>query len=108
MIGSPDAPFFLVGAERSGTTLLRLMLDHHPELAFRNEFEFAVDRVGEDGSFPDVRTYTEHLRLSRTFAMSGFAIDESLDYPRARPLVPRAEAIEGRQTPRRGDGAMRV
>lgn len=28
-----DAPFFIVGFQRSGTTLLRLMLDNHPELA---------------------------------------------------------------------------
>lgn len=27
------APFFIVGFQRSGTTLLRLMLDNHPELA---------------------------------------------------------------------------
>lgn len=28
-----DAPFFIVGFQRSGTTLLRLMLDAHPEIA---------------------------------------------------------------------------
>ena len=37
-----EAPFFLVGSERSGTTLLRLMLDHHPEIAFEKEFDFVV------------------------------------------------------------------
>ncbi|WP_198648290.1 sulfotransferase [Cyanothece sp. BG0011] len=26
-------PIFLVGAEHSGTTLLRLMLSHHPQLS---------------------------------------------------------------------------
>ncbi|MGL5077751.1 MAG: sulfotransferase, partial [Waterburya sp.] len=35
-------PIFLVGAERSGTTLLRLMLDNHPQLAWCYEFEYAV------------------------------------------------------------------
>ena len=37
------APIFLVGAERSGTTLLRLMLAAHPELAVLSEFEYVVD-----------------------------------------------------------------
>ena len=36
-------PVFLVGSERSGTTLLRLMLDHHPEIAFDKEFDYMVD-----------------------------------------------------------------
>ena len=26
-------PFFVVGSQRSGTTMLRLMLDSHPDLA---------------------------------------------------------------------------
>ena len=47
-------PFFLVGAERSGTTLLRLMLDHNPRVACFQEFECSVDFVGDDGVFPEV------------------------------------------------------
>ena len=42
-------PFFLVGSERSGTTLLRLMLDHHTQLSWCNEFEYAVDLVSDKG-----------------------------------------------------------
>lgn len=45
-------PVFLVGAERSGTTVLRLMLDHHPQIAFNNEFEYAVDLVSDEGKWP--------------------------------------------------------
>jgi len=71
---------FLIGAERSGTTLLRIMLDHHPMLAFRNEFEFAVDMVGDGGAMPDLDAYYEHLAVCRTFLMSGFEIDKQLDY----------------------------
>lgn len=78
--GSLKAPVFLVGAERSGSTLLRIMLDNHPEVAFRNEFEFAVDRVGDDGSFPALDAYAEWLDLVRTFRMSGFEITPGLDY----------------------------
>jgi Sulfotransferase family len=39
MSGRPPAPF-IVGASRSGTTLLRLMLDSHPALAIPNETQF--------------------------------------------------------------------
>ncbi len=81
MTDRTDQTPFLIGAERSGTTLLRIMLDHHPELAFRNEFEFAVDLVGDDGSFPPMDDYVRFLRLSRTFSMSGFEIDRQLAYP---------------------------
>ena len=71
---------FLIGAERSGSTLLRIMLDKHPRLAFRNEFEFAVDLIGDDGTPPEMEAYYRHLSLSRTFGMSGFEIDRSLSY----------------------------
>ncbi len=38
-------PFFIVGAMRSGTTLLRLMLDNHPRIAFAPEFHYTVSQV---------------------------------------------------------------
>lgn len=71
---------FLVGAERSGTTLLRLMLDGHPELAFRYEFELAVDLVGDDGTWPELETYYEFLRTFR-WVDPPPDIDRSLAYP---------------------------
>lgn len=76
-----DRPLFLVGAERSGTTLLRLMLEHHPRLAFRNEFEFVVDLVGDDGAWPSIDAYTDWLSTHRIFLNAGFSVDESLSYP---------------------------
>lgn len=36
-------PFFIVGCPRSGTTLLRLMLDQHPSLAIPDESHFVVE-----------------------------------------------------------------
>ncbi|HBS25539.1 MAG TPA: sulfotransferase [Gammaproteobacteria bacterium] len=75
-----NQPIFLVGAERSGTTLLRLMLDHHPELAFHFEFEFSVDQM-RDGKFPAVQDYIEYLETDRIFHASELSIDASLDYP---------------------------
>ena len=42
--GPPAAPF-VVGATRSGTTLLRLMLDAHPEIAIPSETHFIPELV---------------------------------------------------------------
>jgi hypothetical protein len=62
----PPAPF-VVGAERSGTTLLRLMLDAHPDLAVPPETHF-IDRAVEacrDARDPRrafIETVTSHRR----------------------------------------------
>lgn len=76
-----DQPIFLVGAERSGTTLLRLMLDQHPELAWCFEFEYAVDQMSDQGQFPAMEVYHEWLETHRIFQACNFEIDPSLDYP---------------------------
>lgn len=78
---SAASPIFLVGSERSGTTLLRLMLDHHPLVAFHMEAEFMVKRMPDGPGFPDVREYVEWLATDRVFSMSGFACNPALDYP---------------------------
>lgn len=74
-------PSFLVGAERSGTTMLRLMLDHHPEIAWLQEFEYAVDRVADDGQWPDLEDYLGWLTTHRIFQAREFSVDQSLSYP---------------------------
>ncbi len=73
-------PYFIVGSERSGTTLLRLMLDYHPRLACLFEFDYSVDQVGADGSFPDLEDYRAWLPTRRSFYTSGASIDPSLNY----------------------------
>ncbi len=70
---------FLVGSERSGTTLLRLMLDHHPEIAFEKEFDFVVSKVSDIGACPQLDAYLEWLATVRG---ADYAIDRSLDYRR--------------------------
>ncbi len=79
---SPNgSPIFLIGAERSGTTAVRLMLDHHPRIGWLNEFEYAVDRMRDQHHWPDLEQYYEWLSTHRIFEATGFAIDQSLDYP---------------------------
>lgn len=78
---APPAPCFLVGSVRSGTTLLRLMLDHHPRIAFLFEAQFLVDRAGDDGGWPELSEYRHWLGVHRGFGQTGFEIDPQLDYP---------------------------
>ncbi len=75
-----ETPVLLVGAERSGTTLLRLMLDSHPEISFGEEFEYAVSHIDEDGSFPSIEDFAKEMEIDRIFQQSGFEIDPDLDY----------------------------
>jgi Sulfotransferase family len=75
-----ESPTFLVGAERSGTTLLRLMLSHHPQIAWCNEFEYAIDQVGPAGQFPALEDYLEWLKIHRIFQATGFEASTGLSY----------------------------
>jgi len=74
-------PIFLVAAERSGTTLLRIMIDHHPQVSFAHQFEYAVDYMPETGGWPDLHQYYDALELDRIFQATRFTIDRNLDYP---------------------------
>lgn len=75
-----NTPVFLVGSERSGTTLLRLMLDHHPRIAFSGESEYIVTQISDDGAYPEIGRYHEWLRNNRIFQGSRFSIDERLHF----------------------------
>jgi hypothetical protein len=72
---------FLIGSVRSGTTLLRLMLDHHPRIAWSNEFEYAVDLIPDAGGWPDLQAYYDWLETHRIFLATGFEIARNLSYP---------------------------
>ena len=75
-----EHPIFLVGAERSGSTLLRLMLDSHPEVTCCEGFEFMVEQVGDDGTLPPMDQYLDYLSVHRIFGSSQLTIDDSLGY----------------------------
>lgn len=76
-----QSALFLVGCERSGTTLFRLMLDHHPQIAFFFEFEYAVSEMPRNGGFPDLQAYYDFLERNRIFRTARVEIDRTLDYP---------------------------
>ena len=72
-----DVPLFLVSSERSGSTLMRLMLDHHRDIAFASETDFVVERVSDVGERPPVAEYADWLTTVRAF---DYQIDRSLGY----------------------------
>ncbi len=80
LVTGMNAHFFLIGSERSGSTMLRLMLDHHPQLACNLESDFLVSEVADDGTLPDMRDYREFLSRDRVFRHSRFEVDSSLGY----------------------------
>lgn len=69
---SPSAPpLFLVGCGRSGTTLLRLMLNAHPEVSIPQEshFIYKIARLRAKGQWPDsVATEAGWTHLVETLA----------------------------------------
>ncbi len=76
-----ERPVFLVGAECSGTTLLRLMLDHHPQIAFFFEFQYSVAKLSDGAGWPDLREYRDYLDGDRIFRAGQLIVDPTLDYP---------------------------
>ncbi len=85
-----SSPVFLVGAERSGTTMLRLMLDGHPEIAFAEEFEYSVQHLVEQdwpvrhhtkGPWPELDGYREWLAHDRVFLLNDHDVHSADTYP---------------------------
>ena len=80
MVETIQSPIFIVGAERSGSTLLRLMLDSHPTITGCEGFEFMVDMLGDGGQRPDMAAYRDYLLRHEIFRSTRLTIDPSLDY----------------------------
>jgi hypothetical protein len=87
------APTFVVGTGRSGTSLLRTMLDAHPELHLTHEASFYVDplggRLADDGA-----AWFERYQRSFSFAW--------LQVP-PREVLADVDATDGGRAPTRAD-----
>jgi len=75
-----ETPIFLVGSLRSGSTLLRLMLDHHPDIAFCSDSEFLVTHISEAGEFPEISAYRAALAADRVFRHGRYEVDPDLNF----------------------------
>jgi hypothetical protein len=76
-----ERPIFLVGAHRSGTTLLRLMIDHHPQVSFRYESEYLTRYLTPTGEYPDLEQYRQSLKIDRGFQSNGLTWAPVASYP---------------------------
>lgn len=75
-----ETPFFLVGSERSGSTMLGLMLKQHSQLAWMGQFEYATRYLPAKG-WPELTGYYERVEMDRIFQASGSTLQRGLDYP---------------------------
>jgi hypothetical protein len=78
-------PFFVVGAQRSGTTMLRLMLNAHPRLCVPFESRFIPDLARRAAEFGDLREEAALRRLFAAIAADPFVAKGA--------LLPDAEAV---------------
>ncbi|MAC81909.1 MAG: hypothetical protein CML66_28085 [Rhodobacteraceae bacterium] len=77
---SPPAPVFVYGALRSGTTLLRLILDRHDLLSNPGEVDFLFDWIHRDPSNPTGWSYDfEALGRCRIFRSQNLTIPPDCD-----------------------------
>jgi hypothetical protein len=74
-----NAPVFIVGSLRSGSTLLRLLLTHHPKINIFDEFEESVSQAMGD-HWPEIESYHDFLSCDRMFQSKNLLIDKSLSY----------------------------
>jgi hypothetical protein len=72
-------PFFIVGCPRSGTTLLRWMLDHHPKMAVAPETHFGARYVRKRGRFGAEGLPTTRTALLDDFCRTQGFLQMSLD-----------------------------
>lgn len=71
---------FIYGALRSGTTVFRLMLDHHSSIANPGELDFLFDYLQEDPSHPSGWRYDiRRLKLDRIFHFRSLKIPLDAD-----------------------------
>jgi hypothetical protein len=90
--GRPPAPF-VVGANRSGTTLLRMMLDAHPELTIPPETHFVPDVIHACDEGATVDEIVEVMTSHREWGDFGLEADEVRERLRAIDPLPAGDSL---------------
>jgi hypothetical protein len=88
-----DAPFFIVGSARSGTTLLRLMLNAHPQVGVPPESRFICEFWTGDDEV-DVAAYLGRLEAHQRYQQWDLPVHAVRAEIGDRSRVPFVEAID--------------
>lgn len=78
-VGDDDI-VFICGALRSGTTLLRIMVNHHPQLSNPGEMDFLFEPPQVKGGAPDIERYLRDISFNRVVRKIGFKSKPELGY----------------------------
>jgi len=84
-------PLIVLGVRRSGTTLLRVILDRSPELAVPDESYFVPQLADRHGSTVDVDDFVDDLRRLPT--LSDWDVRVEAVRARLRPGMPLGDAV---------------
>jgi hypothetical protein len=76
-------PLLILGVRRSGTTLLRVILDRNPELAVPDESYFVPQLAHRHGSRPDVESFLDDVRRLSTLREWGISAADVRERVRA-------------------------
>ena len=90
---SPYKPVFIIGAQRSGTTLLRLMMNAHSEIAIPEEGTFWMPllrkfkgRLKEKINKHDLEKYFKYIQSNTQFNLWGIEPDKVFDNIRKKGI----------------------
>ena len=117
--GVPDRPLFMGGCPRSGTTLLQVMLDMHPELGMPRETNFIRELWWRRRHFGDLRDpanrrrvaewiFSDKEHLFRRLIHRRITREEAIEEVAAAPptigsIIERCIRLHAHDTPRFGD-----
>ena len=87
----PSSPLIVLGVRRSGTTLLRVMLDRNPALAVPDESYFVPQLARRHSGVVDAEAFTDDLRRLPTLVEWGLSADSV--GARLRPGMTTGQAI---------------